>query len=127
MVILEGIPLGFICEFTQRGSVHNYLIRVQLRFKPVTVLVAHLQRLLLQYVCSLVVDTCNEFWLVWRVPNALEELDTLLSLEFLQIAILFDKFLFFHGQFHIFQICQYSSSTILRSRQNAHHICSLFG
>ena len=127
MVIFEGIPLGFICEFTQRGGIHNDFVRVQLRLKPVTVLVAHLQRLLLQYLCALVVDARNEVRRVRRVPNALEELDALLSLEFLQIAILFDKFLFFLRQFHIFQICQHSARAVLRSRQDTHHICCLFG
>lgn len=116
MVILEGIPLGFICEFTQCGCVHNDLVRIQLRLKPMTVLVSHLKRFLLQYVCSFVLDVRDEFGRVRWVSNALEKLDSFLSFEFLQIAILFDKFLFFHRQFHIFQICEQSSSAILWSR-----------
>ena len=67
---------------------------------------AHLVHIAFNEVLTLASDVLNKLLGVGRITNTLEEFDALLTLEFLQSAVLLDELLLVSSQFHTFQVVQ---------------------
>ena len=106
MIILKSVPFGLGHNLARGRRIDDNFVPVDLSRETRAVLLPHLAPRRLDQIGSLSVRLVDKLLGVRRVTDALEELDTLFTLQFLQLAILLDEFLLVDGQFHTFQIVQ---------------------
>ena len=104
MIIFKSIPFGLCHDFVACCSAHTDLVTVELRCEAIAILVSHFVLLCLDHALSARFNTLDEGLRVGRITDALEELDTLLALKFLQLAVLFDEILLVHRQFDTLEL-----------------------
>jgi len=83
--------------------VNYHFIAIKLCSKSRAILLTHLIFSGLNQIISLIINSIYKALFMRRITNALEKLNTLLSLKFLELTILFDKILFIYGEFDTFQ------------------------
>lgn len=82
----------------------NYhFIAIKFCCKARAILISHLIFSVFYQIISLIIHSIYEALLMRRITDALEELNTLLSLKFLKLTILLDKILFVNREFYTFQ------------------------
>jgi hypothetical protein len=80
VIVLKCVPLGLAGDFLSRSYRHNHLVFVGDGKKPVAVSSTHLVQTLINVHLPFVVHDLHKSVRVRRVTDALEELDSFLSL-----------------------------------------------
>ena len=80
MIVLKRVPLGLAGDILSRSYWHNHLIFVGDGKEPVAVSLTHFVQTLINVHLSFVIHDLHESVRVRRVTDALEELDSFLSL-----------------------------------------------
>ena len=107
MIVLESVPFRLCFNFARSCGVHEHLVPVYFRHEARAVFSPHIVLTRLDQIVPLALYLFDELLCVGRITDALEELDTLFSLQLFQLSVLLDEILLVHRELHALQSVQY--------------------
>ena len=78
MVVLKGVPLWFRGNLFTCLDRYYYTVFIGNSYESVTVILPHIIQSFVDLQFAFIFDNLNEFIIVWRISNALEEFNALL-------------------------------------------------
>lgn len=107
MIVLERVPLGLSHDLLMSCRVNNNLVTVDFCQESCAVLLSHIILRRINQVVSLPRDHVDKLLSVRWITHTLEEFNSLLALQLLQLTVLLDEILLVDREFHTLQIVQY--------------------